>query len=116
IHGAQWHDKCKTEERARDEEGIAALANEIAQLPVRIARKVSRHQFSSPTASRNCCSSTEREGTTPATRTPPAIIRPRAEFKSAMLENVSSNSSSPDRSASGNISFTRSDPEAIENR
>src|SRR6185369_15056902 len=98
------HD-CESKERARNDERNSSLANEVAELPVGVTREIRRHQFCSPTASRNCCSSTDREGTTPATSTPPPISRARAPFSSTILEKVSSNSPSPESTACGNIAL-----------
>src|SRR5512141_588838 len=103
-HCPYWRDDCDSDEKSHKQQCDPALAREILELPQCITAKVRLHQFFSPTASLNCCSRTDLEGTTLATRTPPAMIFESVSLRSLTFDMGISNSPPPTSFATGIIS------------
>src|SRR5450759_1035839 len=107
----QRHQQYVAPQKGDNEDRNSALEHEITKLPERVSRQTGgAFHCDSPTASRNCCSSTDLSGTTLATSTPLPIRSASAALSSARLCTVTSYAPRPASSAWGNTARMRSCP------
>src|SRR5687767_7061571 len=93
-------------------DGDTLLHHEVAELPEGIFGQSPAIHCVSPTASRNCCSSTDRSGITLVTSAPRPMRSASDAFRSWMLRTVTEYSPFPAASAPGNTSLSLSSPAA----